>query len=312
MVKEQIKEAVKLIHLGELVAFPTETVYGLGADATNDKAVAKIFALKNRPKFNPLIVHFSCAKDVFNYAIANERAKALAKKFWPGPLTMVLARGRDTPLSLLVSAGLDTVAVRVPKGEIALELLKQSKCPVAAPSANKFGSLSPTCAEHVKKLSDSLYVLDGGFCEYGVESTIVDVSQDVPILLRPGAITLKQLQDVVGPVASKQNEAGKITAPGQSPSHYAPSLPVRLKATYVRPDEALLAFGHNYPMGAKKTLNLSTRGDLMEAAAHLFAMLHELDKPEYSGIAISPIPHEGIGVAINDRLQKAAVQRPLV
>jgi L-threonylcarbamoyladenylate synthase len=299
-----IVEAAELLRSGGLVAFPTETVYGLGADATNDIAVASIFAVKRRPRFNPLIVHFSGIEAAERLVCLDSRARHLARRFWPGPLTMVLPRREDSGLSLLVSAGLDTVAVRTPDHPVARALLNACGRPVAAPSANVSGRISPTTAAHVAtELGEQVaLILDGGPCRVGVESTVLDLSGTPPILLRPGGISVEELRDILGPIATP--EEGAVRAPGMLRRHYAPSRPLRLNARESGADEALLGFG---PDIAAATLNLSRRGDLVEAAANLFAMLRALDQaPGYAVIAVAPIPENGLGVAINDRLRRAA------
>ncbi len=303
-----LDEAGALIRAGELVAFPTETVYGLGADATNDRAVAAIFEAKGRPRFNPLIVHFSDREAAEREAVFTPLAGRLADAFWPGPLTLVLPRAEGCRLSLLVSAGLDTVAVRVPGLVAARAFLTACGRPVAAPSANRSGQVSPTTAEHVaQSLGDRVaLILDGGPCHVGVESTVVDCTGAAPGVLRPGGVTREQLEEVVGPVAATGADPGLPRSPGMLASHYAPSIPVRLHATDVRTDEALLAFGPDAPTGAARTLNLSPTADLTEAAANLFAMLRALDLPEHAAIAVMPVPQERLGAAINDRLRRAA------
>lgn len=307
-----IHKACDLIMSGQVVAFPTETVYGLGADATNDSAVARIFELKNRPTFNPLIIHYASMEAAQSGVEFNEQALALAQAFWPGPLTLVLPRKLSANISLLASAGLDTIGVRVPAHEVALAFLEKVGKPIAAPSANRSGSISPTCIEHVKKsFADmDLAILDGNHCRIGLESTILDLSGEMPLLLRPGGITTEALQKHIGPMAQRADTL-RPRSPGQSLSHYAPSIPVRLRATHVRPTEAFLGFGKCEHHGGTALLNLSLRGDLVEAAANLFAMLHELDTPQHEGIAIAAIPDHGLGLAINDRLQRAAGERPL-
>lgn len=308
---EGMEEAVALLRAGELVAFPTETVYGLGADAGQDEAVARIFAAKGRPRFNPLIVHTLGPDWAARVAALPPLAERLAEAFWPGPFTMVLPRRDEAPLSLLVSAGLDSVAIRVPAHPVARELLRRSGRFVAAPSANPSGAVSPTTAAHVTEcLAGKVpLVLDGGPCTVGLESTVLDVTGERPVLLRPGGITREMIEKVVGPLAEREDD-GKITSPGQLASHYAPALPLRLDAAEVGADEALLAFGPEPLPGAARTLNLSPGGNLVEAAANLFAMLRALDDPACRGIAAMPVPEEGLGAAINDRLRRAAAPRP--
>jgi L-threonylcarbamoyladenylate synthase len=308
-----IAEAARLLRAGELVAFPTETVYGLGADATNDTAVARIFEAKERPSFNPLIAHLAGADEAEALARLSPLARLLAKRFWPGPLTLVLARRDDCPISYLASAGLETVALRVPAHPVAKALLRQAGRPIVAPSANPSGRISPTTAAHVRAgLGDKVaLILDGGAAPLGLESTVLGFDADgAPRLLRPGALTLEALQAVVGPIgAMLETDAGPV-APGQLESHYAPELPLRLEATSVAADEALLAFGAETPAGGLARLNLSEGGDLVAAAANLFAHLHALDASGARAIAVMAVPDEGLGRAINDRLRRAGAPRP--
>lgn len=305
-----IDEAAALLRASQLVAFPTETVYGLGGDATDDRAVAAIFAAKGRPSFNPLISHLPDVARARELALFTPLAEKLAAAFWPGPLTMVLKRRPDCPVSHLACAGLDTIALRVPAHPVAHRLLEAVGRPVVAPSANPSGRVSPTSAAHVAEgLAGQLaLVLDGGPCAIGLESTVVDATGDRPVLLRPGGVTLEALEQVAGPVITPESDPDAPTSPGQLASHYAPALPVRLNATGVNPDEALLAFGPALP-GAAVTLNLSETGNLEEAAANLFALLRALDRPGLAGIAVMPVPETGLGRAINDRLRRAAAPR---
>lgn len=303
--------AADLLRRGGLVAFPTETVYGLGADATDDRAVARIFAAKRRPRFNPLIVHLPRPAEAARLVRWSDAAEALAARFWPGPLSLVLERRDDCPLSPLVSAGGPTAALRVPAHPAARELLEAVGRPIAAPSANAAGRISPTTAAHVVAgLGDAVdLVIDGGACPVGVESTVVDLASKPPRLLRPGGLPRLELEAVIGPLAAGE-ETATPRAPGMLSSHYAPSLPLRLDVLDVAPDEALLAFGPDPPAGARITRNLSPAGDLVEAAARLFALLHELDRSEASAIAVMPVPRTGLGEAIRDRLGRAAAPRP--
>ena len=308
-----IEQAAQALRAGRLVAFPTETVYGLGAVATNDRAVAAIFAAKGRPRFNPLIVHVSDTGAARALARWNDAAERLAARFWPGALTLVLPRPEGCPLSLLVSAGGDTVGLRVPAHPVAQALLAATVLPVAAPSANRAGQVSPTTADHVAPgLGDRIdIVLDGGRCPIGVESTVLDLTCTPPRLLRPGGVTRAALERVIGGLAGPAPPGATYPrrAPGQLASHYAPVRPLRLDATTVAADEALLAFGPQPLEGAGSTLNLSPRGDLEEAAANLFAMLRALDRPEFRAIAVMPVPDDGLGEAIRDRLIRAAAPR---
>jgi len=308
-----LAEAAALIRAGGLVAFGTETVYGLGGDATNGRAVAGIFAAKGRPSFNPLICHFASAAAAFAHVEANAMAQRLAAAFWPGPLTLVLPRRRDTPVSLLAGAGLDTLAVRVPGHPVARELLLEAGVPVAAPSANRSGAVSPTTAAHVLADLDGRIdaVLDTGPAGIGLESTVLDLSGAAPALLRPGGVPVETIEALIGRVRS----GGPVDAkrsPGMLASHYAPALKLRLNAASVRGNEALLAFGAALP-GAAIAWNLSEAADLAEAASRLFAGLRWLDaEGSRSGldcIAAMAVPEFGLGVAINDRLQRAAAPR---
>jgi len=305
-----VAEAARLLRAGELVAFPTETVYGLGGDATNDAAVAGIFAAKERPRFNPLIVHVPDTVAAKSLAIFDARATLVARHFWPGPLSLVLRRGADCPVSLLASAGLDSVAIRVPAHPLALELLRATERPLAAPSANRSGRVSPTTAEHVMtELRGRIAaVLDGGACRVGIESTVLDLTSERPVLLRPGGVPSEKLEALIGAIATTAADAA-LRSPGMLQSHYAPHLPLRLNVRDARPGEALLAFGPDPPPGFAEIRSLSERGDLTEAAARLFALLRALDRPEFTGIAVMPIPEHGLGAAINDRLRRAAAAR---
>jgi len=306
----EIDRAAALLRRGELVAFPTETVYGLGGDATNDHAVSAIFAAKGRPRFNPLIVHLLNAEHAERLALVDGRAAQLMQRFWPGPLSLVLKRAPSCPISLLASAGLDTLALRVPAHPLAQELLRVARLPIAAPSANRSGRVSPTTADHVLSELDGRIaaVLDGGPCKVGIESTVLDLTTPDPVLLRPGGVPLEALEQAIGKITTALATGGAPRSPGMLESHYAPALPLRLEAREAKPGEALLAFGDTVPNGAARTLNLSAAGDLAEAAANLFAMLRALDAPEFSGIAVMPIPEHGLGCAINDRLKRAATR----
>jgi L-threonylcarbamoyladenylate synthase len=306
-----IVEAAELLCAGKLVAFPTETVYGLGGDATNERAVAAIFEAKGRPQFNPLISHVLDAGEARRLVQWSETADRLAARFWPGPLTLVLPRTKDSPIALLATAGLDTAAVRAPSHPVAQALIRAAGLPIAAPSANRSGAVSPTRAEHVvESLGERVpLILDGGPCLVGLESTVLDLTTATPTLLRPGGATREAIEAAIGPVALSDampsgNAARK--SPGQLESHYAPARPLRLNATSVGADEGLLAFGPNPPVGAMLAYNLSPRGDLAEAAANLFAQLRSLDRPGIGRIAVMAIPQTGLGLAINDRLRRAA------
>jgi L-threonylcarbamoyladenylate synthase len=307
----EIGEAARALRAGKLVAFPTETVYGLGGDATNDRAVAAIFAAKGRPSFNPLIVHVSNMSAAAQVADFTPKAQAVAKRFWPGPLTLVLPRRRDCKVSLLATAGLDSVALRVPAHRIAQTLLMMAGVPLAAPSANPSGRLSPTAADHVLgDLGDKVeFVIDDGPCAIGIESTVLSLLDDKARILRPGAVTAEQIAEALQEpvdIAAGAEDAAAPRSPGRLLSHYAPSLPVRLNAAAAEAGEALLGFG---PAASNDALNLSATGDLQEAAANLFAMLRQLDDPKFRAIAVMPVPETGLGLAINDRLRRAAAPR---
>lgn len=290
---------------GGLVAFPTETVYGLGADARNDRAVARIFEAKGRPRFNPLIVHVETADAARRYVAWSDAAEILASAFWPGPLTLVLPLHADAGLSPLVTAELATLAIRVPAHPVAQGLLAAFGGPVAAPSANPSGRISPTTAAHVLAgLSGRIEaVIDGGTCAVGVESTIVGLAGQ-PSLLRPGGVPVEALEAALGGALTQHAVGDPLVAPGQMQSHYAPGAPVRLNVQDRRAGELLLGFG-----AVEADLNLSRSGDLVEAAANLFGHLHALDARGAAAIAVSPIPEVGLGRAINDRLRRAAAPR---
>ncbi len=312
-----VGDAVHRLQAGGLVAFPTETVYGLGADATNAQAVARLYDAKGRPAFNPLISHVTGAAAAQQLARFDGHAAKLAKAFWPGPLTLVLPKADGCPVAELATAGLDSIAVRVPHHDVAQKILAAFGRPVVAPSANRSGHVSPTTAAHV--LADLRgridLIVDGGASQVGVESTIV-ACLGAPMLLRPGGLPREAVEQVLGgaladaPAQMADDDAP--LAPGMLASHYAPRTPLRLDAKAVAPGEALLAFGASPIEGAanaKATLNLSKSGDLIEAAANLFSHLRTLDGAGAGMIAVMPIPHTGLGEAINDRLARAAAPR---
>jgi len=302
-----IGRAATLIRNGGLVAFPTETVYGLGANAYDPRAVAAIFEAKGRPTFNPLISHIAEPEQLKSYAEADSRALYLAEKFWPGPLTFVLPR-KDTIAALdLVCAGLKTITVRCPNHPVALELIRKSGVPIAAPSANRSQSLSPTTAQAVfESLEDRVdMILDGGPCAVGVESTILDLTTSQPVLLRAGGITKEELEHALGEtVIVSDGNPNRPTSPGQLLKHYAPSKKFRINATEARVGEFFIGFGEGYEWAP---LNLSPTGDLREAAANLFSFMRAADNnDDYKAIAMAPIPDYGLGLAINDRIRRAA------
>ena len=318
--KQSIIEAAEKIKSGEIVVLPTETVYGLGADATNKEAVAKIFAAKNRPAKNPLIIHVTGKEHAAQFAQLNKSAEKMMAAFWPGALTLVLEQSSQRDICDLVSAGLSTIAVRCPSHSVMQEVIKLSDKPIAAPSANNSGEPSATTPNHAaQSLGDNIdMILAAGNCEVGLESTVLDLSGNVPAILRPGSITLEDIQEFLPDVIlseTAQEHAPK--SPGQMFKHYAPSIPVRLNAVDVKEGEGLLAFGSIKFMGLEKGgsakdlseesfRNLSENSDLEEAARNLFMMLRDLDNVANQGIAVMNIPDQGIGMAINERLARAA------
>ena len=310
---EHIGRASALLRDRRLVAFPTETVYGLGADATNGRAVAAIFEAKGRPRFNPLIVHAADLDHAFALGMFAVVAKQLADAFWPGPLTLIVAKRAGSPIAELATAGLDTVALRVPSHQVARDLIRAAARPIAAPSANRSGHVSASTAAHVAAdFGDSVdLILDGGPTEHGIESTVLDVTGSKPILLRPGAVTAEAIASIIGALPqTRASETDRPVSPGQLASHYAPRAAVRLDAKEVHAGEALLAFGDPVPSHEGLCINLSASGDLREAAANLFAALRDLDSASVARIAVMPIPITGLGAAIADRLQRAAAPRP--
>lgn len=304
---DNLDRAAAALSRGDLVAFPTETVYGLGADATNGTAVAAIFETKGRPRFNPLIVHVQDLNAAEEIAVLTAQAKQLAAVNWPGALTLIAQQRPNSPLSDLISAGLDTVALRVPSHPIARTLLQRSGLPIAAPSANRSGHVSPTTAAHVEAdfAGSDLLIIDGGATPMGLESTVVDVTSDIPALLRPGAIPRRDIEAVLGCLLAERQPDDALRSPGLLKSHYAPSTKVILNVTEPMPGDVVLAFGPAPHAGAD-TINLSAAGDLKEAAANLFSALRDLDRRGAKRIAVMPIPSDGLGEAINDRLRRAA------
>lgn len=310
--------AARCLTAGGLVAFPTETVYGLGADAANPAAIARLYQAKGRPAFNPLIAHVEDFAAATRLGRFGAEAIALAEAFWPGPLTLVLPKVAGCAVADLATAGLDTIAIRVPAHPTARQILRAFGAPVVAPSANRSGHVSPTAASHVwGDLAGRIdLIVDGGAVDIGLESTIIGCFGEAT-MLRPGGVSRDQIELVLGrtlaqPPAETENDTGQPVAPGQLASHYAPRTPLRLNATKILPGEALLAFGSEIVPGAAAAvavLNLSERGDLTEAAAHLFGYLRALDLRGASAIAVMPVPHHGLGEAINDRLRRAAAAR---
>ena len=312
MTSQQLKQAGEILRAGGLVALPTETVYGLAADAASDVSVAKIFEAKGRPQFNPLIVHVDGYEMAAQLAEISAIAKRLIDQFWPGPLTLVLPKRDGAALSKLVSAGLPTIALRMPNASAALGIIRSFGGPIAAPSANLSGKISPTLATHVaSQLGDKVdLIVDGGPCTVGLESTIFKPESDGGVMLRHGAISANEIADVIGAPVRTPNDPAKIEAPGALLSHYAPTAPLRLNAMTPNDDELWIGFD-NY-LSADE-FNLSKNGSLIEAAANLFATLHAADdliksgaKPGKRAIAVAPIPDKALGLAINDRLRRAA------
>jgi len=308
---EAIADAAAALRRGELVAFPTETVYGLGGDATNARAVAAIFAAKGRPRFNPLIAHVADVAAAERLGRLTAHGRRLADALWPGPLTLVLQRQPGCPIADLATAGLATVALRVPAHPIAQRLLAEAGVPIAGPSANRSGHVSPTTAAHVAAdlAGRVAVILDGGPTVVGLESTVVDVTGDAPVILRLGGVSREAIAEVIGaPIEVATGHADRPASPGMLARHYAPATHLRLNAREVRDGEALLGFGPHLPPHAGPVINLSASGDLVEAAANLFAALRTLDAAGATAIAAMPIPDEGLGEAINDRLRRAATQ----
>jgi len=308
---ENIALAASLLREGSLVAFPTETVYGLGANASDGRAVARVYETKGRPQFNPLIVHVAEQAHAERLGVFDSRARRLANRFWPGPLTLVVPVADGAPISELVTAGLDTVGLRVPSNPVARKLLAFCRMPVAAPSANRSGRVSPTTAEHVVgDFGDATgFIISGGRCSGGLESTVVGLTGQTPLLLRPGGIPREAIEDVLGePLARPEHSKSAPESPGMLTSHYAPRARLRLDAYTARSGEVLLGFGPGVPADA--LLNLSETGDLAEAAANLFGYLRALDDCQPDTIAVMPIPNTGLGEAINDRLLRAASPKP--
>jgi L-threonylcarbamoyladenylate synthase len=310
---EAIAAAAARLRAGGLVAMPTETVYGLAADATSDAAVAAIYAAKERPAINPLIAHVLGVEAAREHGVFGADAETLARAFWPGPLTLVLPVASTSRISLLARAGLDTVAIRAPSHETARALIEAAGVPLAAPSANRSGRVSPTTAAHVAADLDGRvdFILDAGPCRHGLESTIVACLGPRPQLLRPGAITREAIEKALGaPIEWASAARSAPNAPGQLASHYAPKAALRLAAARVQADEAALDFGGALEGGGPSArLDLSPSGDLVEAASHLFSYLRTLDAAGLPRIAVAPIPNHGLGAAINDRLRRAAAPR---
>jgi len=310
--KKELEIAANYIQEGKIVAFPTETVYGLGANALNPLAVAKIFELKERPSFDPLIVHIADLSDIEKLTIASdERVYKLAQKFWPGPLTIVLPKSKIVPD--IVTSGLPTVGIRMPNNEIALELIRKSRCPIAAPSANKFGKISPTNVQHVKKLANVDFILDGGKTQVGIESTIISLNSKGFEILRPGIITREEIESIL-PYFSENTYQNIIGAPGMLKSHYSPSKPLYFLNEFAlrnldRDKAGLLSFSGNDTEAYKTVIRLTYTQDLKEYAVNLFEAMHNLEESDVKFIVVEPVPESGIGIAIMDRLKKAAYRK---
>jgi L-threonylcarbamoyladenylate synthase len=306
-----VREAAALIRAGDIVGMPTETVYGLAADATSGEAVARIYEAKGRPSFNPLISHVASLAEAERFGVLNATARRLAAAFWPGPLTLVVPYRPEGGISDLARAGLDTVALRVPAHPAARRLIAVSGKPLAAPSANLSGHVSPTRADHVREdLGDRVsLILDGGDCGVGLESTVVSCVSDTPEILRPGSITREQIGESAGIDPTSWNQGAGISSPGQTLTHYAPRAPVQLNRTSAPTNSVFLAFGptfNSFNGAISPTIILSSDGDLRQCAARLFSALREADALRPESICVAPIPETGLGVAINDRLRRAA------
>lgn len=302
-----LDKAVSLLHEGKLIGMPTETVYGLAADAFNPYAMASIYEKKGRPSFNPLIIHVATQKEAETFVDFNTTAKILAEHFWPGPLTLVLPRKETCAIDPLASAGLPTLAIRIPKHPMAQTLLTTFGRPIAAPSANLSNQLSPTTKMMVQKDFNDLFILDGGTSVIGLESTIIGFEKDTPILLRPGGITAEDIEKIIHTRLASPSKH-HIQAPGMIKKHYAPKKPLRMNALTKNANEVFLGFGPP-PISIETTMNLSIKGDLTEAASNLFHMLHLLETYDCKGIAVAPIPTIGLGVAINDRLYRGSQEK---
>lgn len=308
--EKQIDIAANLIKEGKVVAFPTDTVYGLGANGLDPVAVARIYEIKERPSFNPLILHIADIEWLKKLILTNDaRVYALADKFWPGPLTILLPKSKLVPD--IVTAGLPTVGIRMPNHKVALELIRRAGCPIAAPSANKFGKLSPTNAQHVRKQLPNLdYILDGGNTTVGIESTIISLNEEGFEIIRPGSITVEEIRQIV-PMAAKTALQEKIIAPGMLKSHYSPSKPFYILGESMPENlqfatAGLIALASREDSGYKKVIQPSANGDLKEYAIRMFAAIHELEDSDVECIVAEPVPETGIGIAIMDRLRKAA------
>ena len=302
----KIIEALKILQNGDLVIFPTETVYGLGADATNDNAIKKLYKIKNRPINNPIICHFKSIKDIEINFIINEKAYELANNFWPGPMTLILEKKRTSKISPLISNNQKFVGCRIPKNTIAQQLLKNLDFPIAAPSANISTKLSSTKISHLNNnLKNNVFYIDGGNSFYGLESTVINVTKDKAQILRLGSITYEKIKEIIPNTIISNTELNNLS-PGLSKKHYSPNKPIRINIKKVLDGEALLNFGKNTLKSDKIELNLSSNSDLKEASKNLYDYLHILDNANCTGIAVAPIPNENLGKTINDRLIRAS------
>jgi len=304
--KNDLKIAVQRLLKGDLVILPTETVYGIGADATNNKAVKKIFHIKNRPFNNPIICHFENLEKVKEYVKLNEIALKMAEAFWPGPLTLILKKRENSPISPYVSNNNSMIGCRVPNHPLALKILKSLNRPIAAPSANITTKLSSTNVEHLDdKLKKNVFIINGGSCDVGLESTVVNTNNDKTKILRYGSITEEEIKNIISKIDSDIYENIEPLSPGQQNKHYSPNIPIRINVSEVCDGEVLLNFGSNKLFSNAFELNLSPSANLKEAAKNFFDYLHKLDDNKYKGIAVVPIPHTGLGKTINDRLKRA-------
>lgn len=309
ILEDAINKAVEILLNEGNVCIPTETVYGLAGIANSDKAVANIYSLKQRPSFNPLILHCYSTEQVFDYVESNNLIKKIADNFWPGPITIIGYIKENKHLSKLATSGLNTIAVRIPKSQTTLEIIKKCSVPLFAPSANISNRTSATTANDIKKnFNDSIFIVEDDSCiKVGIESTILDVTNEIPTILRPGAISKEELEEKLN-LSVAYNKQKTIIAPGMMAKHYSPQIDLKINVTpdQVKDKEAYLGFGNNKPINCAKYLNLSPSGNLTEAAANLYKMIYLLDSNKFSSICISPIPNTGIGIAINDRLNRAS------
>ena len=308
--KNNLKIAIQRLLKGDLVIIPTETVYGIGADATNNWAVKKIFHIKNRPFNNPIICHFENLEKIYEHAELNSTALKLAKAFWPGPLTLILKKRKVSKISPFVSNNIDMIGCRIPNHPIAIKILKNLNRPIAAPSANISTKLSSTSIEHMDdKLKKNVFIVNGGVCDFGLESTVISVNNNKPKILRYGSITEEEIKNIISGINSDDFKNTKPLSPGLQNKHYSPNIPIRINVIEVADGEALLNFGSNQLFSNTYELNLSPSANLREAARKFFDYLHKLDRSEYKGIAVAPIPNFGLGKTMNDRLKRASSKK---